>query len=95
MNRNYLPPSVLNAGQVAGSPPSNSYVISQQRRYGRACKLPTVQEVMGKSSSFVEEIKRCGKSTRSEGARGLTNKQIFIIIFLFYYVCVCVFVLMM
>jgi hypothetical protein len=49
MNRNYLPPSLINANQVSGSPPSNSYVISQQRRYGRACKLPTVQEVMGKS----------------------------------------------
>lgn len=48
MNRNYLPPSIFNANQVSGSPPSNSYVIPQQRRFGRACKLPTVQEVMGK-----------------------------------------------
>lgn len=49
MNRNYLPPS-LKQSQVSGSPPSNSYVMPQQRRYGRACKLPTVQEVMGKRS---------------------------------------------
>lgn len=55
MNRNYLPPSLVNAHQVSGSPPSNSYVISQQRRYGRTCKLPTVQEVMGKWANFFIE----------------------------------------
>lgn len=48
MNRNYLPPSLKNASQISGSPPTNSYIMQQQRRYGRACKLPTVQEVMSK-----------------------------------------------
>lgn len=52
MNRNYLPPSLKHASQVSGSPPSNSYVMPQQRRFGRACKLPTVQEVMGKLGTF-------------------------------------------
>lgn len=51
MNRNYLPPS-LKQSQISGSPPSNSYVMPQQRRFGRACKLPTVQEVMGKSNVY-------------------------------------------
>lgn len=54
MNRNYLPPSLKHASQISGSPPSNSYVMPQQRRFGRACKLPTVQEVMGKS--FVSDV---------------------------------------
>lgn len=57
MNRNYLPPSLKHANQGAvGSPPtSNSYILSsQQRRFGRACKLPTVQENMGK---FISKFK--------------------------------------
>lgn len=51
MNRNYLPPS-LKQSQISGSPPSNSYVMPQQKRFGRTCKLPTVQEVMGKSANL-------------------------------------------
>lgn len=51
MNRNYLPPSLkqaVNQGAVGSPPTSNSYILSsQQRRFGKACKLPTVQEVMG------------------------------------------------
>jgi len=56
MNRNYLPPSLKHVNQgVSGSPPSNnSYVMPQQRRFGRACKLPTVQEVMGKLSLMMQ-----------------------------------------
>lgn len=48
MNRNYLPPSLKQPVQISSSPPSNSYVMPQQRRVGRTCKLPTVQEAMGK-----------------------------------------------
>lgn len=51
MNRNYLPPSLKHANPSAvGSPPTgNSYILSsKQRHLGRTCKLPTVQEVMGK-----------------------------------------------
>lgn len=60
MNRNYLPPS-LKLSQGSGSPPSASNFqppqspvlaqsaspqqMLQMRRFGRACKLPTVQEV--------------------------------------------------
>lgn len=54
MNRNYLPPSLKH--QVSGSPPSNSYVMPQQRRFGRACKLPTVQEVMGKLRTLTNRL---------------------------------------
>lgn len=57
MNRNYLPPSLKHTSHISGSPPSNSYVMPQQRRFGRACKLPTVQEVMGKS--FVSDFSLC------------------------------------
>lgn len=61
MNRNYLPPALKLANSCVGpnSPPSiptppppfqtTSAVV---RRYGRTCKLPTVQEV-GKLNVYV------------------------------------------
>ncbi len=60
MNRNYLPPSLKGPSRLSNSPPPSSstsaYAYSQSvqsqnqqqaqmRRLGRACKLPTVQEV--------------------------------------------------
>lgn len=44
MNRNYLPPSLKGP---SNSPPSSQPQPSQvqMRRFGRTCKLPTVQEV--------------------------------------------------
>lgn len=57
MNRNYLPPSLKMQNTCSGpqSPPSCSMVVTAiptspanttvARRFGRACKLPTVQEV--------------------------------------------------
>lgn len=48
MNRNYLPPSLMQNSQ--GQLQQNT---SAARRFGRACKLPTVQEVGEFVNDFV------------------------------------------
>lgn len=58
MNRNYLPPSLIMQNTCSGpqSPPTCTTMVvtsiptspantTVARRFGRACKLPTVQEV--------------------------------------------------
>ncbi|CRK86177.1 CLUMA_CG000076, isoform A [Clunio marinus] len=66
MNRNYLPPSLKHAAQISSSPPQNSYVMPQQRRFGKACKLPTVQEVMGRYSP----VRRASEGSRNPHVHG-------------------------
>lgn len=79
MNRNYLPPSLKHTMQVSGSPPSNSYVMPQQRRYGRACKLPTVQEVMGKFDFvFLYFRENGGKSIKYLMTNKKTYRHLFV-----------------
>lgn len=90
MNRNYLPPALKmhtgTNGTAAHSPPTVSLsgpstmsALARRAINGRACKLPTVQEV-GKLSSSEHHSHKIEKYTTNKQKKKTKNEEQYIAI---------------